>query len=218
MQAMKAHCRSDYMAHCGGVPPGGKAALQCLQHHVRSLHAACRRAVSATMHPAKAAHKRERAKMKTETAMPAPPPAASRPSAAAVEAVKANCRSDYMAHCRAVPPGGREAMQCLQRNVGSLSGACRRAVSATMGPARSAHGRMNGAPLAVAPPPAEPHTQTLFAPGAAIIAKACARTLMLHCRHELGEGRAVACLKAWRDSGHFVGFRCNAALKLQSKL
>jgi hypothetical protein len=33
---------------------------------------------------------------------------------AAMEAIKSNCRSDYMANCMSVSSGGKEALQCLQ--------------------------------------------------------------------------------------------------------
>jgi hypothetical protein len=59
-------------------------------------------------------------------------------------AIRSNCRSDFMSKCSGVTPGGKEALQCLQTNVASLSPACKAAVSATI-PAP--------APAAVAPPP-----------------------------------------------------------------
>ena len=46
------------------------------------------------------------------------------------EAIRQSCRSDYMANCMSVKPGGLEALQCLQRNLGKLSPACRTAVNA----------------------------------------------------------------------------------------
>jgi hypothetical protein len=47
-------------------------------------------------------------------------------------AIRANCRSDFMSKCSGVTPGGREALMCLQKNVATLSAGCRTAVSATM--------------------------------------------------------------------------------------
>ncbi len=189
--AIKSNCRSDYMAHCMSVRPGGKEALQCLQSHLDSLTGACKGAVAATMPqpappPAAAAppppppHKAAKAPPPHRAAPPppkaaaappphraAPPPpkaaAAPPPSEEAVkEAMKAHCRSDYMAHCMSVPPGGKEALQCIQRNYAHLSSACKRAVASTMphharparAAARPARNEMHAnAPTPLAPPP-----------------------------------------------------------------
>lgn len=62
-------------------------------------------------------------------------PALSQPSQAQISAVRSNCRSDYMAHCSSVPPGGAESLNCLQSNSSRLSGACRSAVEALKPPA-----------------------------------------------------------------------------------
>ncbi|MBY0381360.1 MAG: cysteine rich repeat-containing protein [Xanthobacteraceae bacterium] len=45
-------------------------------------------------------------------------------------AIRAQCRSDYEAHCASVPPGGLPALQCLQKNIASLSPSCQTAVRA----------------------------------------------------------------------------------------
>ena len=45
-------------------------------------------------------------------------------------AIKSACRSDYMAKCASVPPGGAAAFQCLQKNIAGLSGPCQTAVKA----------------------------------------------------------------------------------------
>jgi hypothetical protein len=49
-------------------------------------------------------------------------------------AIRGACRSDFMSKCSGVTPGGKEALQCLQTNVASLSPACKTAVSATIPP------------------------------------------------------------------------------------
>src|SRR5690348_10781388 len=67
--AVKSACRSDFMAHCSSVQPGGEAALQCLAKNMSSLSAGCATAVKAI--EASAAPKSEPAK--TETAPAAPP-------------------------------------------------------------------------------------------------------------------------------------------------
>ncbi|WP_137044007.1 hypothetical protein [Pseudolabrys sp. FHR47] len=74
--------------------------------------------------------------------------AAAQVTAEQQSAIKASCRSDFMSKCSGVRPGGAEALQCLQKNVASLSPACQSAVSATLPkPAPAA---------AAAPPPAAP--------------------------------------------------------------
>ena len=52
------------------------------------------------------------------------------PTDAQRNAVKSSCRSDYIAHCSSVQPGGAAALQCLQKNMASLSSGCQAAVKA----------------------------------------------------------------------------------------
>ena len=59
------------------------------------------------------------------------------PSEAQRAAIKSNCRSDYMAHCSSIPPGGAASLECLQKNMSSLSGACASAVKAASAPAET---------------------------------------------------------------------------------
>jgi hypothetical protein len=60
-----------------------------------------------------------------------PTPALSQgPTEAQRAAAKAQCRSDYIAHCSDVTPGGAAALQCLQKNMASLSASCQSAVRA----------------------------------------------------------------------------------------
>ena len=88
-------------------------------------------------------------------------------------ALRANCRSDFMSHCSGVTPGGKDALMCLQKNVGSLSGACQSAVRATMpapAPAKAEHAPQTMAPppaAAVAPPPAA--TVTVAPPSKTVV-------------------------------------------------
>ena len=77
-------------------------------------------------------------------------PALSQPSQSQINAVRQNCRSDYMAHCSSVPPGGAESLNCLQNNSSRLSAGCRGAVDA-LKPAAAAPAAK---PAAAAPPPA----------------------------------------------------------------
>jgi len=50
-------------------------------------------------------------------------------------AVKSACRSDYIAHCASIPPGGEAAVACLQKNMSSLSSGCQGALRAAEGAA-----------------------------------------------------------------------------------
>jgi hypothetical protein len=64
------------------------------------------------------------------TFMIAAPAFSQGPTDAQRAAIKSQCRSDYMAHCASVPPGGAPALQCLQKNIASLSSSCQSAVRA----------------------------------------------------------------------------------------
>ena len=58
------------------------------------------------------------------------PAAAQQPTQAQRDAIRASCRSDFMANCAGVQPGGKEAPDCLLRNEAKLSASCRSAVNA----------------------------------------------------------------------------------------
>jgi hypothetical protein len=125
--AIRQSCRGDYQAHCAGVPTGGAAALQCLQHNLGSLSAPCRTAVSATEGggstnpPAAAAQ-----------GGPAPPPGAmpSMPPREVAAMMRRSCGGDFRALCRGVRPGGGRALACLADHQESLSPPCREAMAA----------------------------------------------------------------------------------------
>jgi len=57
------------------------------------------------------------------------------PTDAQRSAIRSNCRADYQAHCSSIPPGGAESLQCLQKNMASLSAGCQGAVRAVEPPA-----------------------------------------------------------------------------------
>src|SRR6202034_1725217 len=57
------------------------------------------------------------------------------PTDAQRSAIRAQCRADYQAHCASVPPGGMASLQCLQKNMSSLSSGCQTAVQAVEAPA-----------------------------------------------------------------------------------
>ncbi len=89
------------------------------------------------------------------------------PTDAQRNAIRSACRSDYQAHCASVTPGGAEALQCLQKNMSSLSSACQTAVRAVEPPAApKAEAAPAAAPKAEAAPAAAPSKAEL-APAAA---------------------------------------------------
>ena len=161
--AIRSACRSDYIAHCSSVPPGGMASLQCLQKNMSSLSSSCKAAVNAIEAPAepkaetkpeakpeakpetkseaKPEAKPEAAPAEKPAAETAPAPAskaaAKKPSSAQAAAIRSACRSDYMAHCASVPTGGAAALNCLKQNKSKLSANCQQAVNAAGGGAVS---------------------------------------------------------------------------------
>src|ERR1700676_1438312 len=57
------------------------------------------------------------------------------PTDAQRNAIRSECRTDYEAHCASIPPGGEASLQCLQKNMSSLSSGCQSAVRAVEAPA-----------------------------------------------------------------------------------
>lgn len=89
------------------------------------------------------------------------PAFAQAPTQAQRDAVKSQCRNDYIAHCSSVPPGGEASLQCLQKNMSSLSPSCQGAVRAMAAPAAAAPAEAAkpadaAAPAAAASKPGEP--------------------------------------------------------------
>src|SRR5256885_16690354 len=84
------------------------------------------------------------------------------PSAAQRDAIKSQCRSDYIAHCSSVPPGGEASLQCLQKNMSGLSSNCQSAVRAVEAPAAATSKPAESAKPAdtAAPKPATPAAAT----------------------------------------------------------
>src|ERR1700716_747304 len=60
------------------------------------------------------------------------------PTDAQRDAIRSECRADYQAHCASIPPGGAASLQCLQKNMSSLSSGCQTAVRAVEAPAAAA--------------------------------------------------------------------------------
>ena len=103
----------------------------------------------------------------------AAPALAQAPSQAQRDAIKSQCRSDYMAHCSSVPPGGEASLQCLQKNMSSLSSSCQSAVRAVEAPAAAtAKPAETAAPKAAAPAAATTTAPKAAEPKAAAAAPA----------------------------------------------
>jgi hypothetical protein len=132
--AIKSQCRSDYMAHCSSIPPGGEASLQCLQKNMSSLSSGCQSAVRAVEAPAAPAA--TTAKPAADTAAPktAAPKAATaaKPSNAQISAVRSACRTDYPKVCSGVVTGGT-VLDCLEKNKAKVSAGCATAIAAATG-------------------------------------------------------------------------------------
>jgi hypothetical protein len=95
--------------------------------------------------------------------------AAQQPTPDQQDAIRSNCRSDFMANCSGVPRGGKEAMQCLKDNVAKLSSGCQQAVKAVMpAPAPKPPTPVTATPAAPASPPpaAAPAAPVAAAPAA----------------------------------------------------
>ncbi|MGY2901764.1 hypothetical protein [Bradyrhizobium sp. URHC0002] len=216
--AIKSQCRSDYMAHCSSVPPGGEASLQCLQKNMSSLSSSCQSAVRAVEAPAAATAKPadtaapKAAAPAAATAAPsksAEPKAAAaapagQPTSAQISAIRSACRSDYPKVCAGVPTGGAPALQCLEKNKAKLSAGCEKAVSAASGggataaaPAAGAAPAAAGAAAAAAPAaptvivlrPMRPREELL------VLRSACGADVRSICGGvQPGGGRIVQCL------------------------
>jgi cysteine rich repeat protein len=94
------------------------------------------------------------ASMATVILAAATPALSQAPTDAQRNAIRSECRSDYEAHCASVPPGGAASLQCLQKNMSSLSASCQTAVRGVEAPAAP---KAESAPAAA---PAKPTTET----------------------------------------------------------
>jgi hypothetical protein len=211
--AIKSQCRSDYIAHCSSMPPGGEASLQCLQKNMSSLSSSCQSAVraveapaAATAKPADTAAPKAAAPAAATTAAPkaAEPKAAAaapagQPSSAQISAIRSACRSDYPKVCAGVPTGGAPALQCLEKNKAKLSAGCEKAVSAASGGEAPAAGAAPAAAGAAAAAPAAP-TVIVLRPmrpreELLVLRSACGADVRSICGGvQPGGGRIVQCL------------------------
>ena len=164
LNAVRGACTlNDIAAHCSWIAPTSPEIVLCLRANVAGLSSTCRAAVSGSGAPPNAAAEPAPASVPAtppvrQNSREAPPPRAAtnaatgaasgkapgKPTAAQTAAIRSACRSDFMANCSGVQPGGPAALQCLQSNGTKLSQACRTAIAAVGG----------GAPSGAAPSPA----------------------------------------------------------------
>jgi hypothetical protein len=213
--AIRSACRSDYVAHCASVPPGGMESLQCLRKNMSSLSSSCQRAVSAIEAPAAPAAASEKSQAPTttpakspETSTPAAPaakaaasPVTKKPSSAQVSAIRSACRSDYQKSCAGVPTGGAAALSCLEKHKSELSQGCQQAVSAASG-ASTANAPAGAADQATAPAaataPVQPLVLRRMLPREELfVARTCGGDIGALCAGvPAGGGRIMRCLAA----------------------
>jgi Cysteine rich repeat len=124
--AIRQSCRSDFQAHCSGVPTGGSAALNCLQQNAASVSAPCQQALSAIggggvgVHPALSGGP-------APSAQPAPAPPLSPRQRAYI--LRQACGMDFQQNCHGVPLGGGHAIECLAAHRDTLSPGCQKALA-----------------------------------------------------------------------------------------
>ncbi len=212
--AIRSACRSDFIAKCSGVQPGGIEALTCLQQHEATLAPACKQAVSAISTKPKSTSTQPAQPSGNAAATPAPSASpqggSAPPTQAQRNAIKSACQRDFMAQCPGVQPGGKEALSCLQQQSANLSAPCQQAVSAISTTTGSV--ATPGATAVPAPAPGANMAMPAFSPReeAIILRRACGPDFRALCRMvPLGGGRGIACL---RDNLQRVSPGCHRVL------
>jgi Cysteine rich repeat len=238
-EAVKSECRNDYIAHCSSIPPGGAAALECLQKNMASLSAGCASAVKAVEAPSetKTEPAREETKQgttqetktepKTEpapaatTAKPAAEPAAKaasapkQPTSAQVSAIRSNCRSDYPKVCAGVPTGGAPALQCLEKNEAKLSASCKKAVMAASGGGSAAPAATSGgAPAAAGAAPAAAAAPTAEPAPVLVLRPMRPREVLFVMRSACGEDVRLLCPGVAPGGGRIIECLVGQSAKL----
>jgi hypothetical protein len=231
--AIRAACRSDYIAHCAGVPPGGAEALACLREHLASASAACQQAVNAIGTAAPAAPTPAPAAAAPPAPAPTPAPAAAGGRAAAALArmqpndeqfgvILEACGPDIHNHCASVERGPGWQLQCLRENAASLSTGCEQVLVAIASTAPAAAAATPPAPAVAAPPAPAPTAVAPTAPPPPAAARArpsreqiiavfqsCRRDMREYCAGGRGPGPSIRCL---RDNAANLSPGCQEAL------
>jgi hypothetical protein len=239
--AIRQACRSDYIAHCAGIPPGGAQALACLREHLASVSPACQQAVNAAAAPSPA----------PAAQTPAPPPAAAAPespsaapapavagkAAAALDRMRPNteqvgiilqaCGADIDSHCAAAARGPGWELKCLRDNAASLSAGCEQVLMAiaSTAPAEPAAAPAAPPPAAAAPPAPAAPAAVAPAPAPASAAAQRARPsreqivmIFRACRGDMrehcagAEGGPGSRIKCLRDNAANLSPGCQQAL------
>ncbi|UPJ69055.1 cysteine rich repeat-containing protein [Bradyrhizobium sp. 191] len=232
--AIRSACRSDFIAHCASVTPGGTEAFQCLANNMSSLSSGCQTAVRAVepaaapkTEAAPAAPKTEAAPKEAAPKVEAPPSAASKaepapaaqpgaaptpkataakqPSSAQVAAVKSACRADYPRVCASVTPGGAAALECLEKNKAKVSPACEKAVSAATG---------GGAAATAAPAGAAPAAAAATAPAVIVLRPLLPREELFIVRSACGADIRTLCAGVAPGGGRIIQCISNRAASL----
>jgi hypothetical protein len=220
--AIRAACRSDFMANCSGVQPGGKDAFECLLRNDAKLSPSCKTAVNAAA--PKPAEPAAPAAAPAQSEAAPPPGIQAAPAEAQIDELKtvqqACTLNDFVAHCSWIAPNNPEILLCLKGNAADLSPNCQAAVqslpaapppAAAPQPAEPAKQAVP-AKKPVEPKPAEPRAGALPAPAApsipaaasaaptaqqkAAIRAACRSDFMSHCSGvQPGGAEALQCLK-----------------------
>ena len=147
------------------------------------------------------------------------------PTQAQQNAIRSSCQSDYSTYCASVPTGGSAALQCLEKNVASLSASCQQAVKAVSGgsataapagstaPAATTAAPATTEPAASAPAPAaKPPVIVVLKPGQeiAVMREACGADYRAHCADvRIIGGGALSCLVSHSAS---LSATCKSAL------
>ena len=178
--AIRSNCRSDYMANCSSVKPGGREALECLMKSKANVSAGCQGALNALSAPAPAAAKPE---AKTE---PKPEPKAAEPAAPQPAHAPAAAAPHSPPPAAAKPAAAPKAAKGHSR-------------PAAPPPAEAAAPSPG---LAAAPPPADAAPARPMRIGEAIVIRRfCANDFKVLCKGvPIGQGRAVQCLADNRPS------------------
>jgi len=227
--AIRAACRSDYIAHCAGVPPGGDQALACLREHVAIASSACQEVVNAIGGAAPAAAPAAEAPIAPAPAPVGTPSAESGRAAAALSRMQPSdeqfgiileaCGPDLDNHCAGVERGPGWQLQCLRNNAASLSSGCEQVLVAVASTAPAAATAAPPAapgeapaPAATAPlPPPAPPARRAPPTREQIIAifRSCRRDVRAYCGGVRGPAESLRCL---RDNAANVSPECQQAL------
>lgn len=133
--AIRSACRSDFIANCSGIQPGGKEAFACLQGKETKLSASCKTAINAvalkpevpvTLAPAAPD---AAAQSGNSVAKPSPKTKEAETQEDQIKRVRQACSlNDFMAHCSWIASSSPELLLCLKANAAGLSPPCQTAI------------------------------------------------------------------------------------------